>query len=172
MREASVPHSRRKSVAIAESCTGGLVMSRVVATPGSGDWFVGGVVAYQSEVKFELLAIPEGPVVTPNAAMAMAAGVRSVVGSDIGISTTGVAGPEMEEDVPVGTVFVGVADQKTEGWLELRLHGNPDSVRDLATDRVIELIDEFRQWSASDADATAARFWPYLKSTKKAAIAG
>lgn len=138
-------------------------MSRVVATPGSGDWFVGGVVAYQSEVKFELLAVPEGRVITPGAAMAMAAGVRRFVGSDIGISTTGVAGPEPEEGVPVGRVFVGLADRRTEGWLELRLGGSPDSVRDRAADRVIETIDEFRKWSVSDAAATAARFWRHLE---------
>ena len=82
-----------RTLAIAESLTGGLAASRVVNVPGSSDWFKGGVVAYDSQVKFDVLDVPEGPVVSEDAAKAMADGVRRLLKADVGISTTGVAGP-------------------------------------------------------------------------------
>ena len=85
-------------------------MAQIVATPGSGDWFKGGVVAYDRAVKFDLLDVTPGPVVTSEAAAQMATAVRRLLGADIGIATTGEAGPEPEEDVPVGTVYIAVAE--------------------------------------------------------------
>ena len=120
---------RLPTVAVAESCTGGLLMARIVATPGSGDWFKGGVVAYRSEVKFDLLGVDPGPVVTSRAAEQMADGVRRLLGAEIGISTTGVAGPETEEDRPVGTVFVGVSDGAGPQSYHLQLGGIPEEIR-------------------------------------------
>ena len=117
------------SVAIAESCTGGLVMARIVATPGAGDWFKGGLVAYDKEVKSELLGVESGPVVTPAAAQQMARSVRELLGADLGIATTGEAGPDPEEDVPVGTLFVGVADRKSVRVHHIVLSGDPDEIR-------------------------------------------
>ena len=80
---------RIPSVAVSESCTGGLVMAQIVATPGSGDWFRGGVVAYDREVKFDVLGVERGPVVTSAAAAQMATAVRRLVGADLGLATTG-----------------------------------------------------------------------------------
>jgi len=117
------------SVAIAESCTGGLVMARIVATPGAGDWFKGGLVAYDKEVKSELLGVKSGPVVTSAAAQQMARSVRELLGADLGIATTGEAGPDPEEDVPVGTLFVGVADRKSVRVHHIVLSGDPDEIR-------------------------------------------
>ena len=117
------------SVAIAESCTGGLVMARIVATPGAGDWFKGGLVAYDKEVKSELLGVKPGPVVTSAAAQQMARSVRELLGADLGIATTGEAGPDPEEDVPVGTLFVGVADRKSVRVHHIVLSGDPDEIR-------------------------------------------
>ena len=88
-------------------------MAQIVATPGAGDWFKGGLVAYDKEVKSELLGVKPGPVVTSAAAQQMARSVRELLGADLGIATTGEAGPDPEEDVPVGTLFVGVADRKS-----------------------------------------------------------
>ena len=122
------------SVAVAESCTGGMLASKIVSTPGSGDWFRGGVVAYHREVKFGLLAVPEGPVVTRRAAQAMAVGVRSLLGADIGVGITGVAGPEEEEGQPVGTVYVAVSHVADEQATLLCLSGDPYQVRRAATD--------------------------------------
>ncbi len=122
------------TIAVAESCTGGMLMARFVETPGSGDWFKGGVVAYQSELKFQLLDVPKGPVITEQAACDMAAGVRRLLGSDVGIATTGVAGPDSEEGVPVGTVFIGISDPTSEKAIRLSLNGDPDQVRREATE--------------------------------------
>lgn len=129
------------SVAVAESCTGGLVMAKIVAIPGAGDWFHGGVVAYEAEVKFELLAVERGPVVTADAAIQMATGVRRLLGADLGLATTGVAGPDTEEGQPVGTVFLGL-DVEGEGTEAVEFHfdGSPDQVREEAAGEALEMI--------------------------------
>lgn len=111
-----------------------MLMSRIVETPGCGDWFRGGVVAYHPEVKFELLAVPEGPVVTRRAALAMAVGVRSLLGADIGLGITGVAGPEEEEGQPVGTVYVAVSHTAGDQAARLCLDGEPYQIRRGATE--------------------------------------
>ena len=130
-----MPHAHsHPTVAVAESCTGGLLMARIVATPTSGDWFIGGLVAYHAEMKFDLLGVEPGPVVTARAAEQMADGVRRLLRTDVGLSTTGVAGPETEEGVPVGTVFVGVADGRTSHAHRLSLEGDPDEIREQAVD--------------------------------------
>lgn len=130
-------HAQSTRVAVAESCSGGLVMAQMVAVPGSGDWFVGGVVAYSAEVKFEVLDVDRGPVVTEAAAAQMATGVRRLLGADIGFSTTGVAGPESEEGQPVGTVFIG---RDTRGEVNVSRHqfgGSPDEIRQQVADVIM-----------------------------------
>ncbi len=104
-------------------------MAQIVATPGAGDWFKGGLVAYDREVKSDLLGITPGPVVTSAAAQQMASSVRELLGADLGIATTGEAGPEPEEDVPVGTLFVGVADRNSVRVHHIVLSGEPDEIR-------------------------------------------
>ena len=89
----------------AESLTGGLIASRLTSVPGASDVFRGGVVSYASEVKYDVLGVPEGPVVTEEAAAAMSEGACRVLGCDVGLAVTGVAGPAEQEGVPVGTVF-------------------------------------------------------------------
>ena len=100
---------RGLTLAVAESVTGGMVAARLTSVPGASDVIRGGVVSYASEVKFDLLGVSEGPVVTPDAARAMAEGVRRRLGADVGISTTGVAGPAEQEGQRVGTVHLGLA---------------------------------------------------------------
>ena len=130
------------TLAIAESLTGGLAASRVVNVPGSSEWFKGGVVAYDSQVKFDVLDVPEGPVVSEDAAKAMADGVRRVLEADVGISTTGVAGPAEQEGQPPGTVWLGVAVGDDVEARLLRLPGDRDRVRQLS---VISLMDLLRR---------------------------
>ena len=89
----------------AESLTGGLIASRLTAVPGASDVVRGSVVSYASEVKHDLLGVPEGPVVTEDAAAAMAEGACRVLGCDVAVAVTGVAGPAEQEGVPAGTVF-------------------------------------------------------------------
>lgn len=131
-----------RTLAVAESLTGGLVASRIVAVPGSSDWFEGGVVAYASQVKFDLLDVPGGPVISEAAAMAMADGVRRRLGADVGVATTGVAGPAEQEGQPPGTVWLGVAVGEDVTATFIRLPGDRERVRQLA---VISLMDLLRR---------------------------
>jgi len=120
---------RGLSLAIAESVTGGLVTCRLTGVPGAGDVVRGGLVAYASDLKFALLAVPEGPVVTAEAAGAMAAGVRKLLQADVGLATTGVAGPAEQEGQPVGTVWLGLAlGERVEAEV-VRLPGDPSRIR-------------------------------------------
>jgi len=125
---------RGLTLAVAESLTGGLLSSRLVAVPGASEWFRGAVVAYDSSVKRSVLGIPDGPVVSIEAAAAMAEGARRVLGSDVGLATTGVAGPTEQEGRPVGTLVVGLALPGSDPEaVESRLPGDRERVRQLAT---------------------------------------
>ena len=101
--------ARGVTLGLAESVTGGLVGARLVGIPGASDVFRGAVVSYASDIKFDLLGVPEGPVVSEAAAIAMAEGARRVLRADIGLALTGVAGPTEQDGMPVGTLCVGVA---------------------------------------------------------------
>jgi nicotinamide-nucleotide amidase len=91
---------------VAESVTGGLVGGRLTNVPGSSSVFRGGIISYASDVKFSLLGVDEGPVVSEEAAAQMAAGARRVLGCDVALALTWVAGPEEQDGRPVGTLCV------------------------------------------------------------------
>ena len=131
---------RGLSLAVAESLTGGLVGTRLTAVPGASDVFRGAVVSYASEVKFDLLGVPQGPVVSNEAARAMALGVRERLGAAVGIATTGVAGPAEQEGHPPGTVFLGLAYGDHAEALRVRLPGDRDRVREYAAITVLNLL--------------------------------
>jgi nicotinamide-nucleotide amidase len=120
---------RGLTLAVAESVTGGLIASRLVGVAGASKWFVGGIVSYASEVKFDLLHVPVGPVVSADAAEAMATGARALLKSDVGLSVTGVAGPEEQDGQPAGTVFVGLSIGENLQHAALRLPGDRPRVR-------------------------------------------
>ena len=118
--------ARGLTFGVAESLTGGLIASRLVNVPGASSWFRGGVVAYDSQVKFDVLGVPAGPVVTESAAAAMAEGAARVTGADVGLGITGVAGPDDQEGVAPGTVFVGLPlPGQPAQTRELRVPGRP-----------------------------------------------
>lgn len=98
------------SVAVAESLTGGLLASALAQAPGSSAWFRGGLVAYASEVKHEVLSVPPGPVVSAEAAATMAAAVRTLLRGDVAVAVTGAGGPQGQDGQPPGTVFFGLSD--------------------------------------------------------------
>jgi len=126
---------------VAESLTGGLIASRLVDVPGASRWFRGGVVAYDAGVKHGLLGVPPGGVVTAEAAAGMADGARRVLGADVGLGITGVAGPDEQEGVAVGTVFVGLALPGHDGvTIELHLPGDRPRVRQYAAISALDLL--------------------------------
>ncbi len=129
------------TLALAESLTGGLAASRLVNVPGASRWFRGSVVSYASEVKFNVLGVPEGPVVSEAAARAMAEGARRVLGADVGLAMTGVAGPDPQDGQPPGTVFVGVARPGHETSSHaFTVPGDRDRVRQYATIAALDLL--------------------------------
>ncbi|HVE47584.1 MAG TPA: competence/damage-inducible protein A [Acidimicrobiales bacterium] len=128
------------TLGLAESMTGGLVASRVVEVEGSSKWFRGGVVSYDSQVKFGLLDVPEGPVVSEEAAAAMAQGACRVLEADVSLSVTGVAGPATQDGMPVGTAFFGLClDGKTDVVHRL-LPGDRQHIRQLAVITMLDLL--------------------------------
>jgi len=128
------------SLGLAESLTGGLVASRLVSVPGASAWFRGSVVAYDSEVKHEVLAVPEGPVVSEAAALAMAEGAARALRADVGLALTGVAGPDPQEGVEPGTVFVGLAVDASTEVTRLQLPGDRERVREYAAMAALDLL--------------------------------
>lgn len=142
--------NRGETIAVAESCTGGLVGTTLTDPPGASDFFAGGVISYVNRTKRHLLAISSealdrhGAVSAP-VAMEMAQHVRDETGADWGVSTTGFAGPEGgSPDAPVGTVFVGVAgagrghEPPSTTVDDHRFDGSRAAVRERATTAAIE----------------------------------
>jgi nicotinamide-nucleotide amidase len=145
---------RRETFATAESLTGGLVAATVVEIPGVSAVFRGGLVVYATELKHALAGVPEqllkdrGPV-DPDVARALAAGARERCGADWGLATTGVAGPEPQDGVPVGQVYVAVSGPSGGSVQELRLTGSRAEVRSDSVTAVLNLlVAELRAASA------------------------
>jgi nicotinamide-nucleotide amidase len=134
-----------QTVATAESLTGGLVAAALTDVPGSSQAYRGGVVAYATELKAEVLGVDSdmlddhGPVYAPVAA-AMAEGVRTRLGATIGVATTGVAGPEPVGGFPPGTVHIAVSLADDTVVRTMALNGNRDEVRRLTVERLLGLL--------------------------------
>src|SRR6476646_4221143 len=125
---------RGVTVATAESLTGGLLGGLLTATAGSSETYRGGVVTYATDLKQRLLGVSdevvqEHGVVSAQCAAQMASGVRAFLASDWSLSTTGVAGPTLQEDKPPGTVYVGVGGPHGVETMALHLDGDRDAVR-------------------------------------------
>lgn len=131
---------RGLTLAVAESVTGGMVATRLTAVPGASAVFRGGVVAYASGVKHDLIGVPRGPVVSLDAARAMAAGACARLGADVGLATTGVAGPEGQEGHAPGTVFLGLHRGGEGEAHEVRLPGDRERVRQYAVIALLNLL--------------------------------
>lgn len=130
-----------RTIAVAESLTGGHAAALLAAAPQASDWFRGAVVAYAPEVKFEVLGVRPGPVVTAACAREMAIGVRARLRADIGVAATGVGGPGVEEGEPPGTVHlacVGPDGEVVEKRVEL--DGPPERVVEVAVILLLDLV--------------------------------
>ena len=134
--------ARGMTLGLAESVTGGLVAGRLTGIPGASDVLRGAVVSYAREVKFDLLGVAEGPVVSEAAAAAMATGVRRVLGADVGLALTGVAGPAEQDGMPVGTLCVGIDDGTAVVVSTFRLPGQREQMRQMS---VITALDFLRR---------------------------
>ena len=144
----NVLRTRGLTLGLAESLTGGLVGSRLTNAVGASDWFRGSIVAYSSEVKFDLLDVPEGPVVSASAAEKMAEGARKSLGADIGLAVTGVAGPAEQDGQPVGTVFFGLAmGDGPAVSVQVQMPGDREMIRQFAA---ISLMDFLRRRLLAD----------------------
>ncbi len=133
---------RGLTLGLAESVTGGLVGARITGIAGASDVFRGGIVSYASEVKFDLLGVPEGPVVSEAAAAAMAAGARRALGAHVGLALTGVAGPAEQDGMPVGTLCIGIAIGDDVHTTIARLPGQREQMRQMS---VITALDFLRR---------------------------
>ncbi len=128
------------TLGLAESLTGGLVGARLTEVAGASDFFRGSIVSYDSSVKRDLLGVPDGPVVSSAAAQAMARGAARVLGADIGLAVTGVAGPTEQDGQPVGTVWLGLAMNGQASATLVHLPGQRQVVRQLATISLLDLL--------------------------------
>ncbi len=137
----------RLSLAVAESCTGGLVSATLTDVPGVSDVFIGSVVSYANSVKSGVLEVPDGLLaqfgaVSEQTAAAMAEGARSLLGSDLAVSVTGVAGPGGgTPEKPVGLVWFALSHEHGTDAFEYRfLGGSRDSVRARATAKALDIV--------------------------------
>jgi nicotinamide-nucleotide amidase len=152
---------RGLTLAVAESLTGGAVSAELVSVPGASAVLRGAVVAYDTALKTSLLGVPRELLalqgaVHPEVAALMAEGVRgaAAVGghpADIGVATTGVAGPDAQDGAPVGLVFIAVADAAGTQVRELRLSGDRSAIRRQSVDAALELVADRIAGSAPNA---------------------
>ena len=118
------------TLAVAESCTGGLISHRITNVPGSSQYFDRGIIAYSNNAKIQILKIDkeflkEHGAVSEEVALAMAEGARKISNSDIGLSTTGIAGPERgTQNKPVGLVYIGISTEKENIFKKFRSIGD------------------------------------------------
>ncbi|MGH7247402.1 MAG: CinA family nicotinamide mononucleotide deamidase-related protein, partial [Pseudomonadota bacterium] len=137
---------KQRTVATAESCTGGLLGERLTRVPGSSSFFLGGAICYSNNMKTKLAGVPAALIETHGAvskpvAQAMAEGIRARAGASYGIGVTGVAGPGGgTPEKPVGLVFIAVADEHSTQVREFRFPGDRERIRLWATQASLELI--------------------------------
>ena len=135
-----------QTLAVAESCTGGAVSAALTSVPGSSKSFIGSVVAYGNSVKAGLLGVAESTLaaqgaVSEQTAIEMARGVRRALGSDVGLSTTGIAGPDgASPQKPVGLVYFGIASQGVERAVRITFPGDREAVQARARVAALSLL--------------------------------
>jgi nicotinamide-nucleotide amidase len=138
--------ARELTIAVAESCTGGLLGARITARPGSSDYFLGGVISYADQAKADLLDVPAGMLaqygaVSTQVAAAMAEGARAALRTDFGLSITGVAGPDGgTAEKPVGLVYTACAGAQGTTVREGSFPGDRESVRTFSATSALHLL--------------------------------
>ena len=135
-----------RTIATAESITGGGIGAALTAVPGSSEVYKGGVISYTDEIKREVLCVPpewleKYGAVSPWVAMEMASGVRGLLHTDVAVSVTGLAGPGGDDrGHPVGTVYIAYEDRERNGVHHYRFEGDRESVRRQTIEAALKLI--------------------------------
>ena len=135
-----------KTLATAESCTGGMIGAALTAVPGSSAVYKGGIISYCNEIKHKLLGVPEDVLLSCGAvsapvAQAMASGARYALGTDVAVSVTGLAGPGVDEfGNPVGTVYIGYSDAYETSCQRFFFVGDREAVRTQAVCAALRMI--------------------------------
>jgi nicotinamide-nucleotide amidase len=138
----------RRTLATAESCSGGLISHRLTNVPGASDCLLGGVVAYSNEIKTAILGVDPGVLrevgaVSETVAGQMAEGVRQAFGADFGVGVTGIAGPGGgTEEKPVGLVYIAVASAAEKRVSRNLFEGSRVAVKDQTAQRALEMLSE------------------------------
>jgi nicotinamide-nucleotide amidase len=151
---ARVLTENRATIAVAESCTGGMLAERLTNVPGSSSYFLGGVVCYGNEMKTSLVGVPKEMIeakgaVSPEVALALAEGIRKRSGASVGVGTTGIAGPGGgTAEKPVGLVHIGLADERGASEKAFRFPGDRDRVRRFATQTALDMVRRHFPYSA------------------------
>ena len=137
------------SIAVAESCTGGLISSRITDVAGASVYFQGGLVTYSNKAKETLLSVPRDLLIAKGAvsaevAASMAAGVRHAMEADIGVSVTGIAGPGGgTPSKPVGTVFMGLAASGVSLVRQYKFDGDRSEIKQQTADEALGLALDY-----------------------------
>ncbi|HOJ71397.1 MAG TPA: CinA family protein [Syntrophorhabdaceae bacterium] len=140
---------RSLKIAVAESCTGGLIANRITDIDGASNYFDAGLVTYSNEAKTRFLGVPEDIIrekgaVSSEVAMLMAEGVRAKTGVDIGVSSTGIAGPTGgTKEKPVGTVFIAISGKEGTFVRRLSLKGTRMEIKKQTSDEVLKFIEDY-----------------------------
>jgi nicotinamide-nucleotide amidase len=141
--------TRNMKVATAESCSGGLIAHRITQVPGSSNYFLRGYVVYSNEAKEQALGVTSSLInqkgaVSREVAEALAKGARKAAGSDVALSTTGIAGPGGgSADKPVGLVFIGLADDQGAQSFEFRFSGDRRSIKNRTSQAALEILRRY-----------------------------
>jgi PncC family amidohydrolase len=157
--EYQVGHLLRKralKLALAESCTGGLIGNRLTAVPGSSEYFLGGIVAYAYEAKVALLGVSWDTLNTRGAVsqetvLEMARGARRALNADIAVSVTGIAGPGGgTPEKPVGTTWIGLAAEEGEWTRLFQFSGNREQNKVSSANSALQMLLDYLQAQLSD----------------------
>jgi len=146
---ARVLTENRATIAVAESCTGGLLAERLTNIPGSSSYFLGGVVCYSNELKSALVDVPAELIeskgaVSPEVALALADGIRKRTGATIGVGVTGIAGPGGgTPEKPVGLVHIGIADERGPRERRFQFPGDRERIRMHASQTALDSVRRY-----------------------------
>jgi len=143
----SIMRKEGPSLSVAESCTGGLVSKLLTDVPGSSEFFSGGVVSYSNEVKARVLGVTPATLedhgaVSPETAREMAEGILALMGTDLSVAITGIAGPSGGSAAkPVGLVYIAVAGKNREtGVKKFRFSGSREEIRESSAAAALEML--------------------------------